>query len=629
MKRRKPKYFEENMEESFVRCKIEDLFKILILESQEILNDEFISFKKSENPRVTSKNSIKSDKNIKRQNISKNSKSHSSNSSKSHESSLEKSPKKSRNFTNSSKNDKSHHSKNLKSSSSNINSDDLSSPSKGSLINYINTIDSDETYFNKERLNQYNELLQPFYNKSYGKTIISDMLSLSKKIAEYQGNEGIRRTLHKMQENLTHYREIKGDGNCFYRATYFLYIERVILKIHSENDLKQKDIYRAITLLLDEEIELIECDIDENTESYKYKGNLLKKTLFMKKLIITYICKLILYRLSHINDNKDFSTYFLKQINENPALDIALIVYMRTLALKAYRNIREEKNFEGFFTEDYGKLIQEYDVEGESMILNLMAESLYVNMNIQGVDDKQKGEKMLYCSVITPLRDRGDDIDTLYYYFRPGHYDCFYTKTEMGEMEKGKENEDFNRKKSEGNIEKNEDFHQKKGNFEKNEDFHQKKSQRNISEKNEDFQKSEGNFEKNEDFHEENSKGDKYKKAEYPSLGSNEGIFGNIEENKKKKQKICSKCNFSYEEDEMVFMQVEKCGHIFCYICMSEMNDRCKKENIKGAWCPLDGNQICKINDLKKFIQGKFPQKINKFPQGKKKNCFSFFQKKK
>ena len=51
---------------------------------------------------------------------------------------------------------------------------------------------------------------------------------MQNKVDEYH-NPDIRKALTKFKENFPIYREIRGDGNCFYRAFYISYFENKIL----------------------------------------------------------------------------------------------------------------------------------------------------------------------------------------------------------------------------------------------------------------------------------------------------------------------------------------------------------------------------------------------------------------
>jgi len=56
---------------------------------------------------------------------------------------------------------------------------------------------------------------------------VSELLSMNKKIDEYI-NKNIKDNLYKLKSICPYYREIRGDGNCFYRAIIFYYFECIL-----------------------------------------------------------------------------------------------------------------------------------------------------------------------------------------------------------------------------------------------------------------------------------------------------------------------------------------------------------------------------------------------------------------
>ena len=50
---------------------------------------------------------------------------------------------------------------------------------------------------------------------------------------EYRYNEFIQRRVAELKNTYTHYRHVRGDGNCFFRAAMYNYIEILITKPQS------------------------------------------------------------------------------------------------------------------------------------------------------------------------------------------------------------------------------------------------------------------------------------------------------------------------------------------------------------------------------------------------------------
>lgn len=56
---------------------------------------------------------------------------------------------------------------------------------------------------------------------------MSEILPISERIKEYK-NQQIIDNLTKLSEEYSHFRSIRGDGNCFYRAVMVCYLEQLI-----------------------------------------------------------------------------------------------------------------------------------------------------------------------------------------------------------------------------------------------------------------------------------------------------------------------------------------------------------------------------------------------------------------
>lgn len=53
---------------------------------------------------------------------------------------------------------------------------------------------------------------------------------LSTFASEYSHSEFHQRSYDKLKQQFSHWRKIRGDGNCFYRAFAFAYLEHLILR---------------------------------------------------------------------------------------------------------------------------------------------------------------------------------------------------------------------------------------------------------------------------------------------------------------------------------------------------------------------------------------------------------------
>ena len=227
-----------------------------------------------------------------------------------------------------------------------------------------------ENFYDKDLLIKYNAKLKNFYLLKNAPKIISELKPLEEKAAEYKGNQAIRNSLLKMKEEFSHYREIKGDGNCFYRSIYFLYMESLLLKISNKFDLEQINVGPILTQILSNNFKFTECFCDKDSDSYALKKDLLINTEFLKNLAVKFICELIIFRINQPAKKTEFLDYFIKQIHENPCLDISLIVLMRTWILKTYNQVKNLNSYKDYIGVPYEPIIQEFDNEARDLILH-------------------------------------------------------------------------------------------------------------------------------------------------------------------------------------------------------------------------------------------------------------------
>ena len=143
---------------------------------------------------------------------------------------------------------------------------------------------------------------------------------------------------NKLKPIIYRYRQIKGDGNCFYRAVMFRYIELLILK-GNINILKK--------ILMD----MNQCFNSKIIQSRLY----IKMNTYFKPILHMKIMALIL-NLVEKNKIKEAHEIFLKCVLSCSTFDYGLILYFRYI-IYLYIKDNENKLFSNFFPIKIGNLL--------------------------------------------------------------------------------------------------------------------------------------------------------------------------------------------------------------------------------------------------------------------------------
>ena len=181
-------------------------------------------------------------------------------------------------------------------------------------------------------------------------------------------NDLLKNKLKTLNQFYFRWRKIKGDGNCFYRAIIFAYIEDLILK---------KNLFRLRDLI---------CDINE-----KFKDDRLMDKLIINKInkknVILYML-LIYFSLSTSNGNNTQNenlilraySIFIKCVNNYKDFDYGLILYLKYLIFIFIR-----KNEDKCLTKDFpiilGNLLpSEYETEDGIFLFNKFYNEYLLNL---------------------------------------------------------------------------------------------------------------------------------------------------------------------------------------------------------------------------------------------------------
>ena len=151
----------------------------------------------------------------------------------------------------------------------------------------------------------------------------------------------ISKLIKKNFQNITNYREIMGDGNCFFRAIMFKYFEFIIFY-------KRDDLFKDLIYEIDEMFS------DNNMKKYlKINENItLNKNLTIVTLILIYNI------LIEEKDQEKSYLYFFLAINTCNKFDLSLTLYLRYILYK-YIKSNEEKMFIKTWPVKIGNLLPE------------------------------------------------------------------------------------------------------------------------------------------------------------------------------------------------------------------------------------------------------------------------------
>ena len=224
------------------------------------------------------------------------------------------------------------------------------------------------------------------------------------------------------------WRKIKGDGNCFYRAVFFSYLESFLL--YEENSLRFRDIIIDIAL---------KCEEPKMQEILKQYN--IKQENIMLCLFVIYF---ILDNKSDPKCVKNAYSYLIKCFNNSPQFDSGIILYFRYILYK-FLSQNENKCYTKDFCVQLGNLLPaEYESndgfmfnkfydefllrlfkDAEKIIIYITPYVLDINLNILMFQENQTLENMKFLQHAENTQDFGNIITILY---RGAHYDISYNQ---------------------------------------------------------------------------------------------------------------------------------------------------------------------------------------------------------
>ena len=251
------------------------------------------------------------------------------------------------------------------------------------------------------------------------------------------------------KDYIYNYRFIKGDGNCFYRAIIFRYIEIIILN---------------------KKIDLLKNLINEMKESFK--SNEIRSRMRIKYdtiLNINLILELMLIILELIENNQitDAHYFYVKSVNLYPTFDYGLIIFFRyifynyikknenklylenfpikigNLLPSKYETIKGEFLFNKFY---YCYLLSMF-TDAEKIIIYLTPFVLGINLDIIAFEDNE--EEVIKNINFTGISEYDFNDDKIFVLNIKGHYELLYTENDNNKYKNifekyiYNENEDF------------------------------------------------------------------------------------------------------------------------------------------------------------------------------------------
>ena len=251
-------------------------------------------------------------------------------------------------------------------------------------------------------------------------------------------NDDLDNKYNKLKPIIYKYRKIKGDGNCYYRAVMFRYIEKIIL---SEN----------IALLKKISLDMEKCFNSQEIKS-RYK---IKMDIKFNPELHLKIMALIIYLMEKREINEAHKL-FVKCILSCPKFDYGLILYFRYI-IYLYIKDNENKLFSEFFPIKVGNLLPliyenekgEFEfskfysnyllkmfMEAEKIIIYLTPFILETNLDVIIFEDNEEQlvKRLSYKKINVNSSKKKDNAITLLNI--KDHYELVYTYEEYNKYSK-------------------------------------------------------------------------------------------------------------------------------------------------------------------------------------------------
>ena len=228
----------------------------------------------------------------------------------------------------------------------------------------------------------------------------------------------------RFKKYICNYRTIYGDGNCYYRAVMYRYIELLILN-------KKSQYFRSLII-----------DINKSFESDEIKKRLCIGKEIIKPDLIIIIMFIILDYIEH-DRIMDAYNAFYKALSLSKAFDFSLILYFRYILYDYIKNNEKKMYLEDFpilignllpsqYEDDgkfdYNSFYEKYLLKmftcAEKIIIYLTPFVLGVNLDVVLFDDNED-------EILKHFKFVGKDElkikDTIFIINKKGHYEIVYS----------------------------------------------------------------------------------------------------------------------------------------------------------------------------------------------------------
>ena len=282
----------------------------------------------------------------------------------------------------------------------------------------LNNDDIKRSFLNLDRKEDYIKELEKKPIK-----IAKEMLA---NLDEYV-NQNVRKIVYFLSKEIPVYRGVRGDGNCFYRAFAFQFLELSLVKNKKES---LDTIYFFIK------------DISENSrkfENFCDKNSIYQHT---KRLYIPLIPKQlllyidILYKFSKEKSKEIISFKLMSLFNKIEEFDFGIIVIFRMIAWESTRYFLKNNKIEPILTENLQTLevllqdIKVYGCEAEQLVISSLSKFLKLRVTVNYIDKNNIDGKPIYDIHESSL----GNYFNINLFFRPGHYDIGYDNEAANEI---------------------------------------------------------------------------------------------------------------------------------------------------------------------------------------------------